>query len=170
MGRPKLDMTDLIDSNVDLFMYLIEGLRFGAWKVRRLNWALQWVYNHEGVSFGCTSLKRVASHRVFKLRLWLFETVYIFNFTGKWLAERGMKCFVTSQKALWIICSPLVRLVPIQTYVVLDQIIAGRKQFEETLCDWLLKCQWLDNSPFLPLFVSSLFTGAKEGDICIFLN
>ena len=27
-----------IDSNVDLFMYLIEGIRFGTWKVRHLNW------------------------------------------------------------------------------------------------------------------------------------
>ena len=52
--------------------------------------------------------------------------------------------------------------------VVLDQIIAGRKQFEETLCDWLLKRQWLDNCPFLPLVVSPRFTGAKEGDICIY--
>ena len=70
MGRPKLDMTDLIDSNVDLFMYLIEGIRFGAWKVRRLNWALQWVYNHEGVSFGYTSLKRVALHaQVVKIKI-----------------------------------------------------------------------------------------------------
>ena len=37
-GRRKLDMSDLIDSNVDLFMYLIEGIRFGTWKVRRFNW------------------------------------------------------------------------------------------------------------------------------------
>ena len=29
MGRPKLDTSDLIDSNVDLvFMYLIEGIKF----------------------------------------------------------------------------------------------------------------------------------------------
>ena len=26
MGRPKLDMSDLIDSNVNLFLYLIERL------------------------------------------------------------------------------------------------------------------------------------------------
>ena len=31
MGRPKLDITDVIDSNVDLFVYLIEGIRFGTW-------------------------------------------------------------------------------------------------------------------------------------------
>ena len=29
-GRRKLDMSDLIDSNADLFMYLIEGIRFGT--------------------------------------------------------------------------------------------------------------------------------------------
>ena len=33
-------MLDLIDSNIDLFMYLIGGIRFGKWKDRRLNWAL----------------------------------------------------------------------------------------------------------------------------------
>ena len=74
MGPLKLNISDLIDSNVDLLMYLIEGIMFGAWKVRHLNWALQWVYNHEGVSFGCTSLKRVALHRVFK-----FENVVFWN-------------------------------------------------------------------------------------------
>ena len=40
MGRPKLDISDLIDSNVDLFTYLIERIRLGTWKVRRLNLAL----------------------------------------------------------------------------------------------------------------------------------
>ena len=39
MGRPKLDMLDLIDSNVDLFMYLIVGIGFGTWKYWHLNWA-----------------------------------------------------------------------------------------------------------------------------------
>ena len=38
--RPKLDMSDLIDSNIDLFMYLIVGIRFGTWKDKHLNWAL----------------------------------------------------------------------------------------------------------------------------------
>ena len=28
MGRDKLDTSNLIDSNVDLFMYLIEGIRY----------------------------------------------------------------------------------------------------------------------------------------------
>ena len=28
--EPKLDMSDLIDSNVVLLMYLIEGIRFGT--------------------------------------------------------------------------------------------------------------------------------------------
>ena len=40
MGSPKLNMSDLIASNVDLFMFLIEGIRIGTWKLRRLNWAL----------------------------------------------------------------------------------------------------------------------------------
>ena len=31
LGRPKLDVSKLIDSNVDLFMYLIERIRFVAW-------------------------------------------------------------------------------------------------------------------------------------------
>ena len=29
-GWTELDMSNLIDSNVDLFMYLIEGIRFGT--------------------------------------------------------------------------------------------------------------------------------------------
>ena len=36
-GSTQIRYSDLIDSNVDLFMYLIEGIRFGTWKVRRLN-------------------------------------------------------------------------------------------------------------------------------------
>ena len=31
--------SDLIDSNVDLFMYSIEGVSFCTWKTQRLNWA-----------------------------------------------------------------------------------------------------------------------------------
>ena len=31
--KPKLDMSDWTDLNVDLFMYLIEGSRFGTWKL-----------------------------------------------------------------------------------------------------------------------------------------
>ena len=30
MGRHKLDTSNLIDSNVNLFMYLIEGIRLGT--------------------------------------------------------------------------------------------------------------------------------------------
>ena len=42
MGWLKLDLSDLINSNVNLVMYLhvIEGIRFGTLKVRRLNWAV----------------------------------------------------------------------------------------------------------------------------------
>ena len=32
LHRHKLNMSELIDSNVDLFMYLIEGIRFGDGK------------------------------------------------------------------------------------------------------------------------------------------
>ena len=40
MGRPKLDISDLIDSNVDLFIYLIEGIRIGTWKIQRFELGL----------------------------------------------------------------------------------------------------------------------------------
>ena len=39
MGQPKLDVLDLTDSNVNLFMYLLDGISFGTWNDRRLNWA-----------------------------------------------------------------------------------------------------------------------------------
>ena len=32
-------MLDFIDSNINLFIYLIGGIRFGTWEVRCLNWA-----------------------------------------------------------------------------------------------------------------------------------
>ena len=41
MGQPKLDTSNFIDSNVYLFKYLIQGIRFGTWKGPRLNWALR---------------------------------------------------------------------------------------------------------------------------------
>lgn len=37
MGQPKLDTSNFIDSHVYLFKYLIQGIRFGTWKGRRLN-------------------------------------------------------------------------------------------------------------------------------------
>ena len=37
LGVDPKEMSDLIDSNVHLFMYLIEGIRFRTWNVRRLN-------------------------------------------------------------------------------------------------------------------------------------
>ena len=40
MGRHKLDTSNFIDSNVDLFMSLIEGIRLRTWKDRPLIWAL----------------------------------------------------------------------------------------------------------------------------------
>ena len=40
MGRHKLDTSNLIDSNVDLSMHLIDGTRLSTWKDRPLIWAL----------------------------------------------------------------------------------------------------------------------------------
>ena len=39
MDRPKLNISDFVGSNIDLFMYLTEGIRFSTWKITRLNWA-----------------------------------------------------------------------------------------------------------------------------------
>ena len=40
LSRSKLKQAFLIDSYAELFMYLIQYIRFGTWKVRRLNQAL----------------------------------------------------------------------------------------------------------------------------------
>ena len=37
LSRSKLKHPFLTDSDDELFMYLIQGIRFGSWKVRRLN-------------------------------------------------------------------------------------------------------------------------------------
>ena len=37
LSRSKLKQAYLIDSDAELFMYLIQCIRFGSWKVRRLN-------------------------------------------------------------------------------------------------------------------------------------
>jgi len=37
LSRSKLKQVFLIDSDAELFMYLIQCIRLGAWKVRRLN-------------------------------------------------------------------------------------------------------------------------------------
>ena len=39
LSRCKVKQAFLIDSDPELFMYLIQCIRFGSWKVRRLNWA-----------------------------------------------------------------------------------------------------------------------------------
>ena len=41
LSRSKLKQAFLIDSDDELFMYLIQCIRFGSWKVRRLNRALR---------------------------------------------------------------------------------------------------------------------------------
>ena len=40
LSRSKLKQAFLIDSDAELFMYLIQCIRFGSWKDRRLNRAL----------------------------------------------------------------------------------------------------------------------------------
>ena len=40
LSRSKLKKALLIDSDAELFMYLIQCIRFGSWKVQRLNRAL----------------------------------------------------------------------------------------------------------------------------------
>ena len=40
MGGSQLDMLNLNDSKVDLFMYFIEGIMIGTWKVQHLTCAL----------------------------------------------------------------------------------------------------------------------------------
>ena len=51
VNRPLL-MLNLIDSNVDLFMYLIKGISFCTWKERRLNWATYEISRHK-MKFPC---------------------------------------------------------------------------------------------------------------------
>ena len=43
LSRSKLKQEFLIDSDAELFMYLIQCIRFGSWKVRRLNRAKSWL-------------------------------------------------------------------------------------------------------------------------------
>ena len=40
LSRSKLKQAFLIDSDAERFMFLIQCIRFGSWKVRRLNQAL----------------------------------------------------------------------------------------------------------------------------------
>ena len=47
-SRSKLKQAFVIDSDAELFMYLIECIRFGSWKVRRLNRALNFVVKSSG--------------------------------------------------------------------------------------------------------------------------
>ena len=42
LSRSKLNQVFLIDSDAELFMYLIQCIRFGSGKVQRLNRALHW--------------------------------------------------------------------------------------------------------------------------------
>ena len=60
MGRSKLDMSNLI-LNVHLFMYSIERIRFGTWKVRRLNWVLSF-HIHLRISNTCVIVSYTVLH------------------------------------------------------------------------------------------------------------
>ena len=51
LSRSKLKQAFLVDSDAELFMYLIQCIRFGSWNVRRLNQALvavRTIYLHQG--------------------------------------------------------------------------------------------------------------------------
>ena len=50
-----------LNSWVDLFMYVIEGIKLGTWKVRRLNWA----YNKVALICNTTLKKRALSTNIF---------------------------------------------------------------------------------------------------------
>ena len=54
LSRSKLKQAFLIDSDAELFMYLIQCIRFGSWKVRRLNRALhgEFQLGRDGNYFG----------------------------------------------------------------------------------------------------------------------
>ena len=51
LSRSKLKEAFLSDSDVELFMYLIQCIRFGSWKVRRLNRAQAYFINFSSDRF-----------------------------------------------------------------------------------------------------------------------
>ena len=66
LTRSKLKQAFLIDSDAELFMYLIQCIRFGSWKDRRLNRALL-----------ATNWSEI--QRIVKL---IFEDLYFSNYNG----------------------------------------------------------------------------------------
>ena len=83
LSRSKLKqafLIDLIDSDAERFLYLIQCIRFGSWKVRRVNRALQ-------------------KHHSCCLRLSLFYA---------WSASKFQRTAVSTgfvQKCLWNLCT-----------------------------------------------------------------
>ena len=80
LSRSKLKQAFLIDSDDELFLYLIQCIRLGSWKVRRLNRALQ-------------------THHSYCLRLSLFYA---------WLVLKFQRTTVSTgfvQKCLWNPCT-----------------------------------------------------------------
>ena len=51
LGSSRLKEAFLSDSDVELFMYLIQCIRFGSWKVRRLNRAQAYFINFSSDRF-----------------------------------------------------------------------------------------------------------------------
>ena len=51
LSRSKLKEAFLSDSDAELFMYLIQCIRFGSWKVRRLNRAQAYFINFSSDRF-----------------------------------------------------------------------------------------------------------------------
>ena len=80
LSRSKLKQSFLIDSDAELFLYLIQCIRFGSWKVRRLNRALQ-------------------THHSCCLRLSLFYAWSAFKF------QRTAVSTGFVQKCLWNLCT-----------------------------------------------------------------
>ena len=69
LSRSKLKQAFLIDSDAELFMYLIQCIRFGSWKDRRLNRA--------SLATNWSEIQRIV-----KL---IFEDLYVNNYKGNCL-------------------------------------------------------------------------------------
>ena len=65
-SRSKLKQASLIDSDAELFMYLIQCIRFGSWKDRRLN--------RDSLANNWSEIQRIV-----KL---IFEDLYFNNYKG----------------------------------------------------------------------------------------
>ena len=66
LSRSKLKQAFLIDSDAELFMYLIQYIRFGSWKDRRLNRA--------SLATNWSEIQRIVKM--------IFEDLYFNNYKG----------------------------------------------------------------------------------------